>query len=139
MSPFCFLFLDFCIQCTPSFVLLQQLQLSSSLSCCLEISGVLTQLSSWFDLLAVAIIFLYCTFSVGKLLILCFYEQILKIFRPLLLGIILVTSYSRTTSLLNGYSAPMKVLSYLPSTSNHNNALHKGTYYSFIIKLLQVC
>lgn len=51
----------------------------------------------------------------------------LKICRPLILGIILVASYSRTTSLLNGYSAPMKVLSYLPSPTKGASALQKDT------------
>lgn len=49
----------------------------------------------------------------------------LKVFRPLILGIILVTSYSRVTSLVNGYSAPLKVLTYLPSATQNMGAAHK--------------
>ncbi|MCO5587879.1 hypothetical protein L7F22_041831 [Adiantum nelumboides] len=51
----------------------------------------------------------------------------LKICRPVILGIILVTSYSRTTSLLNGYSAPMKVLSYLPTARQGTGASPNDT------------
>eukprot|EP00250_Pteridium_aquilinum_P012965 c2104_g1_i1 orf=506-2251(-) len=51
--------------------------------------------------------------------------MVLKIFRPMIMGIILVTSYSRTTSLLNGYSAPLKVLSYLPPATQGSGAAHK--------------
>lgn len=38
-----------------------------------------------------------------------------KILRPLILGTILVLSHSRTTSLLSGYSAPLKVFTNLPA------------------------
>lgn len=51
--------------------------------------------------------------------------MVLKFFRPLILGIILVISYSRTSSLLNGYSAPLKILSYLPSTPYVSGAAQK--------------
>lgn len=45
-----------------------------------------------------------------------------KILRPLIMGAILALSYSRTTSLLNGYSAPLKVYSYLPSSVGQSAA-----------------
>ncbi|KAI5078870.1 hypothetical protein GOP47_0006541 [Adiantum capillus-veneris] len=51
----------------------------------------------------------------------------LKIFRPVILGIILVISYSRTTSLLNGYSAPMKVLNYLPPATQNDTIVCIGS------------
>ncbi|XP_024534975.1 dol-P-Man:Man(6)GlcNAc(2)-PP-Dol alpha-1,2-mannosyltransferase-like [Selaginella moellendorffii] len=47
--------------------------------------------------------------------------------RPLLLSFILVASYSRTTSLLQGYSAPMQIYTHLPTNPTENSTVCIGS------------
>lgn len=62
-------------------------------------------------------------------LLLCM--QIAKTLRPLVLGVILCASHSRTFSLINGYSAPLEIYKHL----EHHDDVGEGTQFCLKIAI----